>query len=371
MPLPLTESAVQGRSRLKTALLRALLIAAAWLLLGLLIKFDELRLAPSDPPVRSELLWWLLDWHLYLLLVPAILWMVERCPFTRGRRLRHLAFHLAAAIAVGTVSLLLTSTVRWLAGSRLTLDAPADAGFFAPFHLHSLLFNLCLYTMVAVVAFAFRFWRRIKQRELEASQLERSLAEARLEALQLRLQPHFLFNTLNSVAALIPRDPDGAERVIARLSELLRFLLQQEGAHEVALATELELLDRYLDIETTRFGDRLTVEMDVAPETRNASVPSLVLQPLVENAVRHGIARVPGPGTVTIGSKKHDDRLVLTVEDSGPGLREPPEALTEGTGLATTRRRLAELYGDDQTLELGTGERGGLRVTVELPFRQS
>lgn len=183
----------------------------------------------------------------------------------------------------------------------------------------------------------------------------------------MQLQPHFLFNTLHAISALVHEDAEEADRMVAHLSELLRLSLENAGAQEVTLRQELEFLEPYLQIEQARFGNRLALRRDIAADVLDARVPNLVLQPLVENAVRHGIASRSGPGLVEISARRAGDRLRLEVRDNGSGLP-AAGALREGVGLGNTRARLQQLYGADHRLEMRNVEGGGLRVTLEIPF---
>ncbi|MGE5744284.1 MAG: sensor histidine kinase, partial [Gemmatimonadota bacterium] len=191
-----------------------------------------------------------------------------------------------------------------------------------------------------------------------------------LQALAMQLRPHFLFNTLNAIAELIHEDPDAAERMVGRLADLLRRTLETDGSAEVPLATELELVDRYLDIQAVRFQDRLRVRWEVAGDVRAAWVPAMILLPLVENAVRHGVSARPGPGEVGIRARREADTLRLEVWDDGPGLDPSAQrAPRRGIGLANTQARLAQLYGATHRFELVDGAPTGLVVRVSLPFR--
>ena len=202
-------------------------------------------------------------------------------------------------------------------------------------------------------------------------ELEVRLAQAQLHTLKLQLHPHFLFNALNTVTALLRTDPDGAERTLSALSETLRFSLRHAGAHEVPLARELEFLHHYLGIQQIRFQHRLSVVFSVASDARQALVPSLILQPLVENAIRHGIEPRASGGRVDIGAARVNGRLRLTVRDDGVGLRENPSHSGHGIGLSNTQERLARMYGDSHTFELRAGEAGGVAVSIEIPYRQA
>jgi len=214
------------------------------------------------------------------------------------------------------------------------------------------------------------YYGRYRERELEAAELQRELVEARLEALRMQLNPHFLFNTLHAISAMIHENPETADRMIARLSELLRLTLDGSKAQEVPLSQELEFLDRYLEIEQARFSDRLKIEKLVQPEVLTALVPYLILQPLVENAIRHGIEPREELGQISIRASHNNGMLQLCVSDNGPGLSEnQPAAWREGIGLSNTRSRLRHLHGENGRLELASAPGGGLEARIELPFR--
>jgi LytS/YehU family sensor histidine kinase len=218
------------------------------------------------------------------------------------------------------------------------------------------------------VSHGIEYYRRFRERELRASQLETRLAAARLEALRAQLQPHFLFNTLHAISALMNRDVEAAERMLARLSDLLRLTLDSAGEPMVPLKRELEFLAGYLEIEQTRFADRLTVQMNVEPDALDAPVPSLLLQPLVENAVRHGIAPRATPGRIEIRARRADGALHIEIEDNGRGL---PREMREGLGLSNTRARLEQLYGPAHRFELraAKGDGSGTLVQLVLPMQ--
>jgi signal transduction histidine kinase len=218
-------------------------------------------------------------------------------------------------------------------------------------------------------ATAYALLGRLRAREAQALQLEARLAEARLQALASQLQPHFLFNTLNAVATLVHRDPEAADATLTRLADLLRATLRQPATHEIPLREELGLLDRYVEIMRVRYGARLTIRVDADESAGDVLVPPFVLQPLVENALEHGVARRAGPGSVVVTARVDAGRLRLEVVDDGPGpsLGDGGES---GIGLPNTRRRLATLYGDAQRLVLEAVPGGGARALVELPARR-
>jgi two-component system, LytTR family, sensor kinase len=238
--------------------------------------------------------------------------------------------------------------------------------------------DLMVYFAVVAMGFARDFFRRYQARREEATRLEAhaaelhaQLAEARLAALRTQLDPHFLFNTLHAISTLVERDPRGVRRMIARLSELLRSSLEEGPEQEVPLEKELAFLDRYLEIMQIRFQGRLEVDMQVDGAVMDAFVPTLILQPLVENAVKHGVSKVAGTGRIEIrGFRDEEVRLVLQVRDNGPGLGDGQTSpREEGVGLANTRARLEQLYGPDQSLTLQAAADGvGLVAEVRLPY---
>jgi two-component sensor histidine kinase len=224
----------------------------------------------------------------------------------------------------------------------------------------------------AVAIYATNWQERLatsfSQATEEREQLEARLARAQLQSLRLQLHPHFLFNTLNTINALIGTDRHAAERVVSGLSELLRMSLSSASEQEVSLAKELELLAHYIEIQQIRFQDRLTVTFRIDPDARYALVPNLVLQPLVENAIRHGIAPRAAPGHVTVSALRRDGRLELNVIDDGVG-ENPRLDHRDGVGLGNTRARLLSLYGDDHRFEAGGVSSGGFAVRIEIPYR--
>ncbi|MBN8245823.1 MAG: histidine kinase [Verrucomicrobia bacterium] len=256
------------------------------------------------------------------------------------------------------------------------IEAELREGFgpgpaFGPRRFSMVLDGLAFVTLVGI-AQAIHFRRRLGEREAQAVALESRLVQARLHTLQAQLQPHFLFNALNGIATLVRRDPRTAEEMLASLSELLRASLSGSGCQEIPLRDELDFLERYLELQQMRFGDRLTVERDIAPGTRECLVPALVLQPLVENAIRHGIEPSSHPGRVRIAARCADADLVLEVTDNGVGLSgagRGPASPGGGLGLSSVQERLAGLYGERQDFRLEEGPDGGVQVRIRIPAR--
>jgi two-component system, LytTR family, sensor kinase len=230
--------------------------------------------------------------------------------------------------------------------------------------------GLATYAVIVGGYYAFDYYQKFRERELQAVQLEGRLAQSELQNLKMQLHPHFLFNTLHAISVLMQENVTAANRMLVRLSELLRLTLDNAGTQETTLKQELEFLQRYLEIEQTRFSDRLTVQTEIDPATLDARVPNLLLQPLVENAFRHGIARRAGKGLVEIRARREGESLRLEVRDNGPGLHtDRQERLAQGVGLSNTRARLAQLYGEASNFTIGNAVGGGVLVTVVIPFR--
>ncbi len=255
---------------------------------------------------------------------------------------------------------------------RLTTLVPLRR--LSSLYRHLLLFNLptgfMTYWTLVLVSHAINTFRRLREEELNATRLKAELAEAQLAALKLQLQPHFLFNTLNSISALLDSNVEAADRMLACLGDFLRMTLDSSAARDVPLEQEMRFVTCYLDIERVRFHDRLRVEFDVDPLALSARVPNLILQPIVENAVKHGIARRLATGRITIRAKRAGETLQLQVCDDGPGLTGCGEGARwkEGVGLGNTRARLRHQYGDAHRLDLRDGPGGGLQVTLEFPY---
>jgi len=232
--------------------------------------------------------------------------------------------------------------------------------------------EMMTYWAIVGLSHALSYHQEAQSRALGASQLETRLVEAQLQSLQRQLQPHFLFNTLNAIAALMHRDVDAADAMIARLGDLLRMSLQMAGVQEIPLKEELDFLSKYLEIEQTRFRDRLRVVFDVQPDTFDVLVPNLVLQPLVENAIKHGIGPRPTPGTITIRSRRVGRTMELVVQDNGVGLSAARLSdFNRGIGLSNTRSRLEHLYGPQHRFEFHRPVDGGLLVLIAVPLAAS
>jgi len=225
------------------------------------------------------------------------------------------------------------------------------------------------YLPIVLIAHVASYYLGFRERELRTSQLQAQLEKARLQALKSQLQPHFLFNTLNSISALMLTNVEAADRMITRLGDLLRITLETAGTQMTTLSRELEFVNCYIEIEKARFEERLKVSVEVTPETLDASVPHLLLQPLVDNAIKHGISRLAAGGEIRIAAAKFGGDLHLEVRDNGPGFCESSHSSSRGVGLRNTRERLETIYGQNQSVELLTLPEGGAIARVSIPFR--
>lgn len=308
------------------------------------------------------------EWYAFGFLAIGVLWLCNRVRLESVHFKRWFALHFCASLIFAPTCVALCS---WLmAGEQSVQDGSilTFAYLFKKLSIHYALFALIMYWVVVLGHLGWAGYQRSREHELKEAQLHRQLVEARLDALRMQLNPHFLFNTLHTISALIHENPEAADRVVARLSELLRASLDQSGEQEVPLTQELAFLDRYLEIEQTRFGDRLQVERTIEPGLQDALVPYLILQPLVENAIRHGIEQREQTGRLAIRARRDNGVLELTVSDNGSGLPDDPGPPREGIGLSNTRSRLRHLYGDNQRLELTSASGGGLEARITLPY---
>ncbi len=313
-----------------------------------------------------EVLWLILPaWALLGALAPAVAWAVGR--WRLDFRARAVLIHAGAAAAFALVHALALAAIKTLRGG----GSPSFQVAFQSSLFYNFVADLLVYWAVAAVVQALADARRLRQQEADALALQARLAEARLEALRAQLQPHFLHNVLNG-AAMLAREGRSAETVavLARLGELLRYLLRPGAAGVASLRDELDFLRRYLELERLRLGERLQVELDLDPTVAAVEVPSMLLQPLVENAVRHGVAARAGGGSVRVRAFRLGDALMLEVRDDGPGLGPPGAAAGDGTGLGLriTRDRLAQRYGAAARLDLRTHPDGGCEACVTIPW---
>lgn len=304
------------------------------------------------------------NFYLWMLLTPLVGWLGR---LTASHSWwRFFALHVPASIIVAfaqtTLMLLIYWPLRGVVAQPAAFGALFHGEFIYAFHL-----ALLTYWLMLVVLRGMESQRRLKDERLRASRLETQLVQAQLQALRTQLQPHFLFNTLNAISALALADPAQAKLMIARLSDFLRLTLEQQHSPQVPLSRELQLLECYLGIQRVRFQDRLTTHFDIADEANNAAVPNLILQPLVENALRHGLLAKTTGGALHISAAREGGTLRLRVEDDGLGLADDA---AEGIGLGNTRERLRVRFGEAAALDLLRRPEGGTRAEVRIPFEE-
>ncbi len=333
--------------------------------IGLLFVFQNyVGMSQESPQYKwNELVVGLLSyWYVWVLLFPFIVWMARRYPLEAGPSARSLRWHIPAFVFVPVLHIAIYA-----------LFLHAVDGDERPYLKTSIMlmksglfFRYLTYAFLLATSYSIDYYRHYKERELRTSRLEAKLVEAQLQALKSQIHPHFLFNTLNAISSLMHKDVEAADEAISRLADLLRATLEANGAQEVTLRQELDLLKQYIEIEKLRLGERLIVAMDVQPDAHEAMVPNLLLQPIVENAIRYGVATQSRTGTVTVSARCADKRLEICVSDDGPGL---PEHFEEGIGLGNSKARLRQLYGMNQSFLMTEGPSGGVRVTLQIPLR--
>ncbi len=307
-------------------------------------------------------------WYLWALFTPVIVWVSQRFRLEADRLLRAMAVHVPAVLIFSLGHIAAMDGVRWwlVTAEGRPFDWWVQVRRSA---LQNFDWEMMTYWAIVGLSHAVLYYGESRDRALRAAQLETKLVEAHLQRLQQQLHPHFLFNTLHAISPLMHRDVEAADRTLMRLSDLLRLTLDNLGQQEVTLKAELDFITKYLQIEQTRFADRLVVRFDVQPEALDALVPNMLLQPLVENAIKHGIARKTGPGHIDVTARREGDKLWMEVRDDGVGLTETAlEALQKGIGVSTTRARLQHLFGAEFRFEFHR-QPGGLAVIVAIPWR--
>jgi signal transduction histidine kinase len=307
-------------------------------------------------------------WYVWALFTPTICWLSQHFRFERQTFIRALAVHIPSVLLFSFAHIAAMQAARWWLASLEGISLPwwPEVKRAA---LQNFDWEMMTYWAIAGISHAVHYYRESRDRALRAAQLETRLVEAQLKTLQQQLQPHFLFNTLHAISALMHRDVEAADRTLMRLSDLLRMTLDNLGQQQVTLKSELEFLSKYLEIEQTRFADRLIVRFDVQPEALDTLVPNLLLQPLVENAIKHGVAKKAGPGHIDITARRDHDKLWIEVRDDGLGLSESAlHALQKGIGVSTTRARLQHQFGADFRFEFHRLTQG-VAVVVAIPWR--
>ena len=305
------------------------------------------------------------NWYIWALLTPAILKLSQRWPLEQDSwKQVLLTVHIPALV----VSMLIHSAVNLMLFRTTGLHDDITFGLYRVHFFTRIHANIFTYAAIVGLYSAWEYYRRYMTREAQTATLQVQLAQANLRALKMQIHPHFLFNTLHSIAALVRKGENKpAVNMLGQLGEFLRLALENKGQQEISLEQELDFLKRYLAIEQTRFGDRLKVEMDVDNDVQGAYVPNLILQPIVENAIHHGISPSMDQGIIRIIARLQDDVVSMTVADNGPGLKNP-ERLQKGVGVGNTQERLENLYGTQQDFSFRNGSLGGLEVNIRVPY---
>lgn len=353
-------------------------IVGVWAMLGVIYAgpiYYEVRSEGMDHAAWRVFSWGILTWLAWAPLTPVIVWLARKFSLVEGAWKRNLFIHLPA--------FLLISALHSAAATAITLSIkPFDNMGSSPFQFWPRFLgrlqgafgsDLLVYGAVIGTCYALDYYRKYREREFLASRLEAQLAQAQLDSLRMQLHPHFLFNTLNSIVGLVRDNKNSAAvNMLVGLSDLLRHTLDHSARHEVELREELNFIKLYLKIQETRFSDRLHIEFDIDPATAKALVPNLILQPLTENALRHGIGRTADSGMVGISSAVIDGHLRLTVYDNGAGLPDDWQMKgSTGIGLANTAARLQQLYDDNHQFDIRNRDGGGVEVVILMPMRTS
>lgn len=349
-------------------------IVAVWAMLGVIYAgptYFGMRSEGMDHAAWRVFSWGILTWLAWAPLTLAIVWLARRFSLVEGAWKRNLLIHLPAFLLISALH-----TAAWIAItlSMNPFDSTTSDSFWSRFLSRlpgALASDLLVYGAVVGTCYALDYYRKYREREFLASRLEAQLAQAQLDSLRMQLHPHFLFNTLNSIVGLVRDNKNSAAvNMLVGLSDLLRHALEHSAQHEVELREELNFIKLYLKIQEMRFSDRLQIEFDIDPATTKALVPNLLLQPLTENALRHGIGRSANSGLVGISSAITDDHLRLSVYDNGAGLPDDWQMKgSTGIGLANTAARLQQLYDDNHQFDIRNRDGGGVEVVILMPMR--
>lgn len=345
----------------KPALLKLLSIAA-WIIVGLVftsqLHFFAAR-SGGKMTWLDSMVWEIPRWLLWAFFAPLVTRLTRKYPVHRENAVERIALHTFFGAVFSLIHLvifvLIFHAIRTWMGDHGKLHDTLQFAFALDFHV-----GVAVYWLLFLL-------RQSRDSEQRIARLHAELSQAQLQALKMQLHPHFLFNTLNSISSYLRKDVEIADEMIGRLGDFLRLTLQNSGAQEIELHQELNFLKQYLEIEQLRFQDRLHTDFDIDPETLKALVPNLILQPIVENAVRHGISAKAGPGKIKITAKRYDAKLQITVRDNGPGFQE----MKRGIGITSTTNRLKQMYGDQGQFYIAHHPEGGVVVILEMPLHES
>jgi two-component system, LytTR family, sensor kinase len=361
----------------QSALGRTARYVGVWILISFafsgMLYFSSAATLPPEQTVGWRLvLTWQAIIYGWAVLFPFISLFVRKFPFERRNWRRAVIAHILAAFLFILAHTALYAVIyEIIHGTFFQTENPWARIQFL--FLRNWTLDLTTYGLILASIYAYDYYRRFQEEQIKSSELKAQLANSQLQTLKMQLHPHFLFNTLNSISALIHEDARAADKMVARLGDFLRLTLENSGEQEVSLQKEVEFLNRYLEIESIRFEDRLTVQTNIEPEAMGACVPNLILQPIIENAIRHGISRQTAHGIIAITARRAGENLRIEIEDNGPGLSSAIKENKNGSGigLANTRARLLYLYGENHSLNISNAEPSGVRVTLEIPFEFS
>jgi len=359
-PVPIADD----ESVLSSRVVRYALIWGVWTIVALFFSSQAYMMSyAGGRPIQytQEFLFQASACYLWALATPLVLWLSRRFCIERKNWLRRTGLHFLFSLALTSVLLAL----------HFGIYIPLIGRSVTPFRVFNHLYYnldrwLLIYWFILLLSHAFAYYNSYRKGELKASELRTQLVQSQLEALKMQVHPHFLFNTLHSISALLSKDTEAARKMITRLGDFLRLTLENSGSMEVTLRQEIEFLNGYLEIERIRFQDRLTTDIRVDPEVLDVAVPNLILQPIVENAMRHAIGNSHS-GHVEITAAPRNGLVRIEVKDNGPGIQTLEAGRGRGLGLANTRARLAGMYGDAASFELSNSPTGGLVVTLEIP----
>lgn len=310
----------------------------------------------------------LTEWYLWMLFIPVIYWISKTFPIHTSSLFKVISINFLLSLIIIICKILIDKFMQTLFWNKDLTSKPLWDVILYSFLSPNTIVLLLTYGLILMFIYMIRYYKELQEHDLISSQLEAQLAQAHLSALKKQIQPHFLFNTLNSIISLLRKDVDAAEDMILNLSDMLRYTLNTTNIQEVTLREEIDFLHHYLDIESKRFQDRLTTEFQIAEDTLDAWVPSMFLQPIVENSIRHGIFKQIDSGKITILSQRLGDTLRVSVLDTGVGFIHKQDE--EGIGLGNTRKRLEKLYGFYSDLQFSRTENNETIVTITIPFTE-
>lgn len=355
----------------------ALIVVGFWVFLFLLsIVQSATSVRGPEGLTQPEIFHTGIEYLCWLLLTPIVFWLVRRYHFDKGDWTKKVLIHAGAALCFSIVMHIITRESFY---ALIHAGQPRYTTLVESIGNLRFLDELFIYLFILFAGFArdyfYRYTKNVQETirlRTQSSELHAQLADAKVQALRMQLNPHFLFNTLNAISTLIEHDPSKAKKMIILLGDLLRYSLDGSSDHEVTLDQEVKFLRSYLDIQKVRFEDRLTVIEDIPLEHMMARVPSLILQPIVENSIKHGISKMTKDGHIQLSAKKENDFLLIQISDNGPGLfyqgGDGAPVNSGGVGLKNTQERLRELYGSNQSFSIKNGEKGGVTVIIKMPY---